>query len=29
MLLRAIAQAGTHPLDELVDHKSPPAPKHQ
>jgi hypothetical protein len=29
MLLRAIAQGGTHPVDELVDHKSPPAPKHQ
>ncbi len=27
MLLRAIAWAGNHPLDELVDYKPPPAPR--
>jgi type 1 glutamine amidotransferase len=29
MLLRAIAWAGKHPLDELVDYKPPPAPRRQ
>jgi type 1 glutamine amidotransferase len=29
MLLRAIAWAGRHPVDELVDYKPPPAPRRQ
>jgi len=29
MLLRAIAWAGKHPVDELVDYKPPPAPRRQ
>ena len=29
MLLRAIAWAGKHPIDELVDYKPPPAPHRQ
>jgi type 1 glutamine amidotransferase len=29
MLLRAVAWAGKHPVDELVDYKPPPAPRRQ
>jgi type 1 glutamine amidotransferase len=29
MLLRAIAWAGKHPVDELVDYKPPPTPRRQ